>query len=56
MLERGGHLCEKINNVVISEFEQVVIFGGFIYHIGICECFKINQGFLLHLLFKCFTE
>ena len=32
--------------------EQVVIFGSFIYLIGICRCFKINPGFLLYLLFK----
>ena len=37
---------------MISEFEQVVIFGSFIYLIGICRCFKINPGFLLYLLFK----
>lgn len=49
MLERGGHLCKEI---VISEFQQVVLFGSFIYLIGICRYFKINPGFLLYLLFK----
>ena len=49
MLERGGHLCKEIT---ISEFQQVVLFGSFIYLSGICRCFKIHPGLLLYLLFK----